>query len=442
MDVRIIVETITDKGNKHALELRRLSLPSQCHGDMGLKLEDAKDILGQLQKAVLNAQVEDISQAHRRCSDCGRTRRLHDYRTKVLDTLFGRFRVRVPRLRTCSCEEGSCGSISPFAQLFPGRATQELLTLQAELGARHSFREAARILETFLPCAAQHNTTVRNRLGRVAEEITGSEPVENNATTSHPVTVLVDGAHIRCRPEYQKRHLDVVVGKIEVGTMCRRFGLAPQAAASPTTQLRHDLVALGWIGRRSVTVISDGEAALPNLFRGATDGKVRHILDWWHISMRVQHVENAIKGLLQTEDFPGVPVIFGKPAETLRWYLWHGKVQTAGTDLQWLIADCASLSKQDPAVRDAASRAMARCNDLYCYLANNMDSLTNYGRRYRKGLPISTSRAEGCVDDIGNARMGKRRRMRWSPRGAHNVAVIRAAVLDGRLSVSNTKRAA
>lgn len=62
-----------------------------------------------------------------------------------------------------------------------------------------------------------------------------------------------------------------------------------------------------------------------------------------------------------------------------------------------------------------------------------MNNLTDYGRRYRTGLPISSSRAEGCVDDIGNTRMGKRRRMRWSPNGAHRVAVVRAAVLDGRL---------
>ncbi|MEP2658709.1 MAG: ISKra4 family transposase, partial [Sedimentitalea sp.] len=55
---------------------------------------------------------------------------------------------------------------------------------------------------------------------------------------------------------------------------------------------------------------------------------------------------------------------------------------------------------------------------------------------------ISTSRAEGCVDDIGNVRMGKRRHMRWSPEGAHNVAVARAAALDGRLSVSGATIAA
>jgi len=48
-------------------------------------------------------------------------------------------------------------------------------------------------------------------------------------------------------------------------------------------------------------------------------------------------------------------------------------------------------------------------------------------------MPISTSRAEGCVDEIANARMAKKHRMRWSPHGAHRIAVVRAAVLDGRL---------
>ncbi len=38
--------------------------------------------------------------------------------------------------------------------------------------------------------------------------------------------------------------------------------------------------------------------------------------------------------------------------------------------------------------------------------------------------------------------MGKRRRMRRSPRGAHKVAITRAAALDGRISISNHKIAA
>lgn len=210
----------------------------------------------------------------------------------------------------------------------------------------------------------------------------------------------------------------------------------------PAAQLSRDLDALGWDGRQPVTVISDGEVALLNLIRDATNGKVKHILDWWHISMRVQHVENIIRGLVQRRDFPGTTAIFMTPAETLRWNLWHGKIQVASPHLQWMIIDCANLSKYDLTVREQAPKALARCQDLQSYLTNNLGSLVNYGERYHNGLPISTARAEGCVDDIANARMGKRRHLRWSPRGAHNVAVARAAVLDRRLSVLNANIAA
>jgi hypothetical protein len=48
-------------------------------------------------------------------------------------------------------------------------------------------------------------------------------------------------------------------------------------------------------------------------------------------------------------------------------------------------------------------------------------------------MPISTSRAQGCVDEIAKARMAKKQRMSRSPQGAHRVAVVRAAVSDGRL---------
>jgi hypothetical protein len=72
------------------------------------------------------------------------------------------------------------------------------------------------------------------------------------------------------------------------------------------------------------------------------------------------------------------------------------------------------------------------CNELRGYLANNETALIDYGTRYRTSAPISSSRAEGCVDEIANARMAKRQRLRWSPRGAHRVALVRAALLDGQ----------
>ena len=88
-------------------------------------------------------------------------------------------------------------------------------------------------------------------------------------------------------------------------------------------------------------------------------------------------------------------------------------------------------------------RFLLHCQELRAYLDNNEAALIDYGTRCRAGRPISTSRAEASVDEIANARMAKRRRMRWSPRGAHCVATVRAAVLDGRLhDLTSTRFAA
>jgi hypothetical protein len=87
-------------------------------------------------------------------------------------------------------------------------------------------------------------------------------------------------------------------------------------------------------------------------------------------------------------------------------------------------------------------RFLYRCQDLGTYLTDNDSALIDYGSRYRAGRAISTSRAEGLVDELANARMAKCQRMRWSPRGAHCMAMVHAAVLDGRLQDAMRARVA
>ncbi len=65
---------------------------------------------------------------------------------------------------------------------------------------------------------------VRNRLGRISEKLVQTSGTSGDLADAIPkgcLTVFLDGAPIRCRPEYQKRHLDLVVGKIENRHMCR-----------------------------------------------------------------------------------------------------------------------------------------------------------------------------------------------------------------------------
>jgi hypothetical protein len=124
MDVRITVETTFENGTTKTRRLGRLSPPfrrTQPEG-FGLLLEDAKTILGQLQNAILLDQIEEISEASMICPDCDGVRVIHDYRSRVLDTLFGRFQVKAPRIRRCACNAKSDvvlgGPLSPLAHFF------------------------------------------------------------------------------------------------------------------------------------------------------------------------------------------------------------------------------------------------------------------------------------------------------------------------------------
>ena len=225
--------------------------------------------------------------------------------------------------------------------------------------------------------------------------------------------------------------------KVEAaGCPPRRFALAPSGTEQPLLPLRAALAAQGWRPDVLVTVISDGEAALLELVRRTTVSDVTHILDWWHISMRVRHAEQALQGVYALG-----PVYHASLDEVsdrvsrIRHLLWNGYHDEARRELfglQHLASEAVYLNGDQ--LRASVVRFLNRCDTLRGYLANNERALIDYGSRYRVGLPVSSSRAEGCVDEIANARMAKRQRMRWSPRDAHRIAVVRAAVLDGRLT--------
>ena len=59
----------------------------------------------------------------------------------------------------------------------------------------------------------------------------------------------------------------------------------------------------------------------------------------------------------------------------------------------------------------------------------------NYGIRYHKGLPISSSIAESAVNLVVSHRMAKKQQMRWTDEGAHCLAQVRVAVLNEEFSV-------
>ena len=447
MQWTVRLEARTDTGEVETTELvtvNRLVVGGTL-AELGLALSEAKAVLAKLQATMVQSQVAEYAACHRICPQCRMPQSLKDRRTRRLQTLFGTVEVEAPRFRVCRCRllaPMEVAVVSPVGALLTARCTPELERVQAELGARTSFWEAARILETLLPASPANHESVRIRthaaalrLGAADRQAAAAVVVGDTAAadTGRPV-VMLDGAYVRAVPGHQVRNFEVICGKVEQeGRASRRFGLVRSVAEQPQTLLRAALLDQDWREGSPVIAISDGDPALPALVRSAAKAPVEPILDWFHLSMRVRHVEQTLVGLAALESVDRVPLEHAQAdGERLRHLLWNGKHGEACQALDRVVSWLENAALLHGAAAAKAGRLIAHCMELRGYIENNEGALIDYGQRYRAGKPISSSRAESTVNHLVNARMNKRRQMRWSPRGAHHVLQVRAAVLDGR----------
>jgi len=457
MQWTVRLEARTSAGEVKTTELLTFSRPAMIStlAEIGLMLAESKTLLARLQASMLCGQVAEYAALCRACPECGVLQPLKDRRTRRLQTLFGTVEVEAPRFKVCGCRRATPlaeMTVSPVCALLTAHCMPELERVQAELGARTSFRDAARILETLLPVSPANHESVRTRTHAVALRIEAAdrqaaaevmavqdEPDKVAAADANRPVVMLDGAYIRAVPGHQVRNFEAICGKVEhEGHATRRFAMVRSVAEQPHALLRAALQDQGWRESDAVTAISDGDPALPALVRSATAGPVQPILDWFHLSMRVQHVELVMRGLCALEPPPLAPLDCAQiDVERLRHLLWNGDHERACEALGRIVSWAKdTIVLNDPAIEAKARRLVARCTELRAYIETNEGALIDYGQRYRAGKTISTSRVEGTVNNLVNARMNKRRQMRWSPRGAHRVIQVRAAVLDGRLEVA------
>jgi hypothetical protein len=453
----ILVETTGADGATERIEIAALErdLSSPTPDDIGLRLAEAKDLLLRLQSFLAQDHVRRVSAIDRTCQ-CGSRRRLHDYRSRQVATLFGRVILRQPRWRRCECDsfetqpntDQACRQ-SRTSALTRGRATPELVRVQAELGARLSFREAARVMNVLLPTGkAANHTSIRRRLASTADRLQildNASPHRMSRAEGGPVVVALDGAHIRAVPGFQVRHFEVTVGRVETERQqARHFAVAPNVTTSRSRAIGNALRSRGWLPGREVTVLSDGDPSLVESVRSAAGDRVTHILDWFHVSMRVRHVEQALAGLLASDLEQKGPLRYvDLDVSRLRHLIWNGygdEARRALRDITDMAANAIWLNAQRGKVR--IERFIQLASELRTYLTLNEAALVDYGRRYRAGLRVATSGAESVVNSLVNARMNKRRQMRWSPQGAHRVLQVRAAVIDGRLRAGHLNVAA
>ena len=160
--------------------------------------------------------------------------------------------------------------------------------------------------------------------------------------------------------------------------------------------------------------------------------------------MRVRHVEQVVRGLSALGPSCSLPVDWARAeVERVRHLPWNGRHEEAHASLGAVAAVAGVIGPLNgPGFERKAARLVELRTALRGYIGDNQASLIDYGRRHRAGDPISSSRAESTVNQLVDARMSKRRQMRWSPIGAHCLLQVRAAVLDGRLHEPDLRAAA
>ena len=372
-----------------------------------------------------------------------------------------------------------------MAALLTEPTSPELLYLEAKWASLATFGVTTKLLHEVLPIDEKLSAqSVRNHLHRVAEReerALGEEercPIhscnrqrDQLPSPDGPLTVGLDGGYVRGRnsapssgvpaegqPPRPSGWFEVITGKSMLAfrrdepepsaPSMKCFGLVQSYDTKPKRRLYEMLLAQGMQENQQVTFLSDGGDTVRNL-QWYLSPEAEHLLDWFHLTMRLTVLSQCARGLEkveQTQPAPprptddeeleplATPTELTRMVESAKHYLWHGNVERALDRVDDLDASLTGLEDGGtPPVRQAAARMRKHVGELEIYLQNNRTLIVNYGERYRNGETISTAFVESTVDQVISRRMVKKQQMRWTPRGAHLLLQVRTRVLNNDL---------
>ncbi len=395
--------------------------------DLELTLPEAKQLLARVQQAVVAAQARDHASLRPECSSCGARCHVKDWQSRQIATLFGTAAVRLPWFRCPGCGRSETGVSWPSHC----RSTPELDQVQAHLSALITYRVAAGVLAHLLPVAVgTSHETLRSRTLAVGEQLRDAATAKATAATvvvppAPALTLSLDSTFVRSCHEGE-RHLEVRVGNAEAPEGSRQvFGAVAKAGTDVVTLIRGALDTLGRTSDTKLTAFTDGCSSLRAILAAAGIPSPP-ILDWFHLSTRLQHAKLVADALPVNEpDQVQAKAEIVSEVERLRWRTWNGKAGNARITLKRLRTLLPALEREPVRKLKRALRAVDR------YLRSQSAWLVNYAERHRAGLRVGTSLTEGTANFLVNKRIAKSQQMRWSRRGADLLLQVRCAVCNG-----------
>jgi hypothetical protein len=301
---RVMVELSGEIGASQVLEVHAggSATPDCSATTLGLSLAEAKVVLADRQRHLVHGQAEEHCQLRRGCPRSGGQRPLKDRRSRQLRSLFGTVEVRAPRFEPCQCSVTLGTVLSPVTEIMPDRCTPEYECVHAELGTLLPYRRARALLRDFFPVGdlptidtiQRPTLQVGARLEREAIVAPAPAPPPAEAET---IALSIDSGRVRAVRSYQVRTFEVFVAQASNDDgEAIIFTSVPVEADRQTQQLRGVLHRLGATPKTEVTILSDGADGPRSLSEAASVGTTCHVLDWLHLTMRIYHVAQAVKG--------------------------------------------------------------------------------------------------------------------------------------------------
>ncbi len=241
-----------------------------------------------------------------------------------------------------------------------------------------------------------------------------------------PLTMGIDGGYVR---DWHQKHtnFEVIVGKSFSTTHAsKRLGFVQTLEDNPRRRVMHVLSKQGMQANQHVTFLSDGADHVRELqYRMYPESE--HVLDWFHLTMKLTVLNQFAKGLTQSDPDTG-PTI-ATLLQSTKWYLWHGNSPRALETLE----ECDDLLCDEELKYTNRERFEKYVDELLTYIQNNAPLIPNYGEKWRYSETISTAFVESTVNEVVAKRMVKKQQMQWSHMGAHYLLQTRTAVLNEEL---------
>jgi hypothetical protein len=452
--VQVIVHPDDDTEASPAVrEVLTLDRDELAPDTLGLQLAEAKDLLAAVQDTVVEQQASATIARQAACPECGRPRRHKDTRTIVVRTLFGTLRLASPRWWHCGCRDQPTRTFQPLAGLLPERTTPELAYLQARFAALVSYGITADLLGELLPLGRRlHPAVVRRQTQAVAQRLedelgeerpsfidTCQRDREELPRPDLPIVVGLDGGYVHSSQQRSRADgwFEAIAGKaIPAAGRPACFGYVQTYDTKPRRRLFEVLRSQGMQANQQVTFLTDGGEDIRDI-PCYLNAQAEHLLDWFHLTMRITVMANMAKSLPPSPPDPGFPdapptdPAGGAAAqlERLKWLCWHGNVFRALQTIDDILFD---LDITEPCPEQA--RLLKAVREFDSYIRANAGRIPNYGERQRAGEAISTAFTESAVNQVISKRMVKKQQMRWTPRGAHLLLQVRTRVLNDQLA--------